>query len=214
MFSPFASSRSFPDGAPESERAAAFTFAALLDAQGYPAHVLSLVTDETSLPRVWVLAERYHIEPTIIRAENRLPAVSMTRPRAHEGTIPTRMSELENERERAQVEQDTAVLLPLMERPVPERRFQPWREVVDTWEQAHVLSCGHLRTPSNNYTSVLHQRRCPWCEPDLPAKVYRVVGNDEDLTWFARLSDHERGQFIRQGRLAKLEQAKAEFGKD
>lgn len=105
---------------------------------------------------------------------------------------------------RQAIERDAAFLLGLVGREVPELRFQPWRVVVDTWEGVNVLSCGHLLAPNMSFSSP-HQRRCAWCEPGLPARVYRVVGEDADLSWFAGFSDRERGEVIRQWRLAALQ---------
>lgn len=192
--------RAFPH--PESERVAACTFALILEHAGYEVTVLAL--PESQLPAlVWVLAGKYHVQPNVIRGKNRLPAVSVSRPRARERAMPELLPPLEGEAQRA-AQEDAAFLLGIVGREVPALRFQPWREVVDVWEGVDVLSCGHLLAPNTSYGSP-HQRRCAWCEPGLPARVYRVVGEDADLSWFAGLSDCERGRVIRRWRLVALQ---------
>ncbi len=81
---------------------------------------------------------------------------------------------------------------------IPALRFQARRKVVDYWQGADVLECGHVRHNPNRNAFQPRARPCHFCAAQAASRTYRATGETAALDWFARLSDEERGALIEQ----------------
>jgi len=81
---------------------------------------------------------------------------------------------------------------------IPALRFQARQPVVDYWQGADVLACGHVRHNPHKTGYQPRVRPCLFCEAQAASRTYRATGEPTALDWFAALSDLERGTLIEQ----------------
>lgn len=197
--------QAFPAGACS---AASTLLAWALRDQGEVAGLLTVEAFDADAGRpfshAWVYAAPYHVditgdqftpEPQGTRRKATLPGVyvSCTPPPWTKGRTPEPAAEdagadapLRSEYDRFQT----------WVQAIPDLRFQPRRAVVDSWQGADVLECGHLRHNPHKSTYQPRKRPCHFCPAQAASRVYRATGNTAALDWFATLSDEVRGELI------------------
>lgn len=79
---------------------------------------------------------------------------------------------------------------------IPAVRFQARRKVVDYWQGADVLECGHARHNPHSTAYQPRARPCLFCAAQAAGRTYRATGDTAALDWFATLSDEARGTLI------------------
>ncbi len=79
---------------------------------------------------------------------------------------------------------------------IPAPRFQARQKVVDYWQGADVLACGHVRHNPHKTGYQPRARPCHFCEAQAARRTYRATGDTAALDWFATLTDEARGTLI------------------
>lgn len=197
--------KTFPFGA---GRAASTLLAWTLRAEGHPAQVLTVHAMEAdtgqAFTHTWVFTSPFHLDitgdqftlpPTVTRRLLGPPGVYVER------TPPPWTRGLAGQPAARDPEMD-ALLQADFDRVqawlqgIPPVRFQARRKVVDAWQGADVLECGHVRHNPNRSGYQPRVRPCLACPAQAACRTCRLTGDAAALDWFASLSDEERGGLI------------------
>lgn len=194
----------FPFGA---GHAAATLLAWTLRAQGRPAELLTVqAVDRSGQPfkHTWVYSAPLHVDVTGdqftpdgkgTRRNPGLAGVYVGRlvPPWTGGLLAE--SPADDPDERGQLSHTFSQVTAWLEA-MPALRFQARQKVVDYWQGADVLECGHVRHNPHTTAYQPRARSCLFCPAQAASRTYRATGDTAALDWFATLKDDERGRLI------------------